>query len=105
MAKKFKIRTGDTVQVIAGKDKGKQGKVLEVVTKTDRVVVQGVQMVKKHQKPTQTNAGGIISKEASIHISNVALLDPKGGKPTKVGYQFDDDTKERVARASGATID
>ena len=105
MAKKFKIKKGDTVQVIAGKDKGKQGTVLEVVTKADRVVVQGVQMVKKHQKPTQSNVGGIISKEAPIHISNVALLDPKEGKPTKVGYRMDGDTKIRIARASGASID
>lgn len=105
MAKKFKIKKGDTVQVIAGKDKGKQGTVLEVVTKTDRVVVQGVQMVKKHQKPSQTTPGGIISKESPIHISNVALLDPTGGKATKVGYKQDGETKVRVARASGASID
>ena len=88
MAKKFKIKKGDSVVVIAGKDKGKTGTVTEVITKTDRVVVGGVQIVKKHQKPTQQAAGGIVPKEASIHISNVALVDPEGGAATKVGTRW-----------------
>ncbi len=102
---KFKVKKGDTVQILSGKNKGARGQILEVRKEKNRVLVQGVNMVKRHQKATQTTQGGIISKEASIHVSNVALIDPKSDKPTKVGYKIDKDgTKTRVARKSGATI-
>jgi large subunit ribosomal protein L24 len=102
---KFKVKKGDTVQILAGKNKGARGQILEVRKDDGRVVVQGVNMVKRHQKATQTTQGGIVAKEASIHVSNVALIDPKSDKPTKVGYKTDKDgTKTRVARKSGATI-
>lgn len=101
-----KIKKGDTVVVLTGKDKGRSGTVLQMVTKTDRVLVQGVNLVKRHTKQSQTSEGGIIAKEASLHISNVALVDPKDGKPTRVGIKINDDgTKVRVAKRSGETID
>lgn len=103
--KKIKIKKGDEVVVIAGKDKGKKGAVLSVIRDSDRVVVSGVNLVKRHQKPDRANAGGIISKEASLHISNVSLLDPKEGKATRVGYkELADGKKVRVARRSGEVI-
>jgi len=103
--KKFKIKKGDQVVVIAGKDKGKKGAVLSVIRENDRVVVAGVNMIKRHQRPDKTSAGGIISKEASLHISNVALVDPKEGKATRVGYKtLADGKKVRVARRSGETL-
>ncbi|HMB74943.1 MAG TPA: 50S ribosomal protein L24 [Kiloniellaceae bacterium] len=106
MAKKFKIRKGDKVAVIAGRDRGKSGEVLQVMPKDDRVVVRGVNIVKRHTRPSQVSAGGIVEKEASIHVSNVAHLDPAGGKPTRVGYRTDDaGRKVRVARRSGESID
>lgn len=102
---KLKVKKGDKVVVLSGKNKGARGDVLQVMRETNRVVVQGVNMVKRHTKPTQTSAGGIVSKEASIHVSNVALIDPKSDKPTKVGYKVEKDgTKVRVARKSGAVI-
>ncbi len=103
--KKLKIKKGDEVIVIAGKDKGKKGAILSVIRDTDRVVVSGVNLIKRHTKPGRDSAGGIISKEATIHISNVALVDPKEGKATRVGYkELADGKKVRVARRSGETI-
>ena len=101
-----KIKKGDNVVVLTGKDKGRTGTVLEMINKTDRVLVQGINMVKKHTKQSQTSEGGIISKEASIHISNVALADPKDGKATRVGIRTSDDGKKvRFAKRSGDLID
>ena len=100
-----KIKKGDTVIVLAGRDKGKRGEVIRVIPKEDRAVVRGVNLVRKHQKQTQTEQGGIISKEATIHLSNVALADPKDGKATRVGFKtLDDGTKVRIARRSGEVI-
>ena len=102
---KYKIKTGDDVVVTAGKDKGKRGKVTKVIRSSNRVIVQGANMVLKHQKPSQDSAGGIIPKEASLHISNVALVDPADGKATRVGYRFNDaGVKERFSKRSGAVI-
>ena len=103
---KLKIRKGDHVVVITGKDKGKKGEVLKVMPDENRAIVQGVAMIKKHQRQTSTQDGGIISKEAAIHISNLALEDPKDGKPTRVGYKFlKDGRKIRFAKRSGEVID
>lgn len=103
---KLKIRKGDLVQVIAGDSKGKQGKVLEVLLKDNRAVVEGANMVSRHTKPNATNPnGGIIKKEAPIHISNLAFVDPKSGKPTRVGRKVNSDGKiVRVAKKSGEEI-
>lgn len=102
---KLKVKKGDTVVVLSGKSKGVRGEILRVIRETQRVYVQGANLVKKHTKPTQTTPGGIIQKEASIHVSNVALIDPKSDKPTKVGYKLNKDgTKVRIARKSGAEI-
>jgi large subunit ribosomal protein L24 len=102
---KLKIKTGDNVVVTAGKDKGKRGKVTKVIRSSNRVIVQGANMVLKHQKPSQDSAGGIIPKEASLHVSNVALIDPNDGKATRVGYRFNDaGVKERFSKRSGAVI-
>ena len=91
--------------MLAGRDKGKRGEVIRVIPKEDRAVVRGVNMVRKHQKQTQTEQGGIISKEATIHISNVALADPKDGKPVRIGFKkLEDGTKVRFARRSGEVI-
>ena len=104
-----KIKKGDTVVVITGRDKGRSGEVVEMRRDDGRVLVRGVNMVKRHQRQTAQQEGGIISKEASIHLSNVALADPKDGKPTRVGFKFvgkgDDRKKVRVARRSGVEID
>ena len=106
MAVKFKIKKGDKVVVRTGKDKGKSGEVLRVLRDEARVLVQGVNMIKRHTRPAPGNPGGIIDKEASIHISNVALADPKTGKPTRVGYKIlDGGRKVRIARGSGEAID
>lgn len=99
-----KIRKGDKVVVLAGKDKGRSGEVLQVMPKEDRAVVRGINVVKRHQRQTQTAEAGIISKEASIHLSNIALVD-KDGKPTRVGFQVVDGKKVRVAKRSGEVID
>ena len=102
---KFKIKTGDDVIVTAGKDKGKRGKVTKVVRAQNRVVVQGANLVTKHQKPSQANTGGIVRQEASLHISNVSIIDPTDSKPTRVGYRFNDaGVKERFSKRSGAVI-
>jgi large subunit ribosomal protein L24 len=104
-----KIKKGDTVIVIAGRDKGRTGEVIEMRREDGRVLVRGVNMVKRHQRQTAAQEGGIVSKEASIHVSNVALADPKDGKPTRVGFKYvgkDDDRKKvRVAKRSGVEID
>ena len=103
---KLKIKKGDHVVVITGKDKGKKGEVLKVIPAENRAVVRGVAMVRRHQRQTAAQEGGIISKEAAIHISNLALEDPKDGKPTRVGYKFlKDGHKVRFARRSGEVID
>lgn len=101
------VKTGDTVVVIAGKDKGKQGTIKAAMPKKNRVVVEGVNMVKRHTKPTQTNPkGGIISKEAPIHVSNVMILDPETKKPTRIKkIQQEDGSYVRAAVKSGAIID
>ncbi|NOX83082.1 MAG: 50S ribosomal protein L24 [Alphaproteobacteria bacterium] len=100
-----KIKKGDSVIVLAGKDRGKEGEVIKVLPAADRLFVRGVNLIKKHQKQTQTEQGGIISKEASLHISNVALKDPSTGKATRVGFKIQDGKKVRVAKASGEVID
>jgi large subunit ribosomal protein L24 len=104
-----KVKKGDTVIVIAGRDKGRTGEVIEMRREDGRVLVRGINMVKRHQRQTAAQEGGIVSKEASIHISNVALADPKDGKPTRVGFKFvgkgDDRKKVRVAKRSGVEID
>ncbi|MGC2409144.1 MAG: 50S ribosomal protein L24 [Methyloceanibacter sp.] len=103
---KLKIRKGDHVVVVTGKDKGKHGEVLKMLPDENRAVVKGVAMIRRHQKQTANQDGGIISKEAAIHISNLALEDPKDGKPTRVGYKFlKDGSKVRFAKRSGEVID
>lgn len=102
---KLKIKKDDEVIVITGKDKGKKGTVLKVLPKESRVIVSGVNLAKKHQKPGLAGPGGIVSKEASLHISNVALVDPKEGKATRVGYKIlKDGSKARVAKRSGEVV-
>jgi large subunit ribosomal protein L24 len=102
-----KVKKGDRVVVLTGRDKGKQGEVLKVLPEAGRVVVQGVMLVKRHQKASPRNPeGGIVSKEAAIDVSNVAHLDPKDGKPTRVGFKFlEDGRKVRYAKRSGEVID
>ena len=103
---KFKIKKGDKVVVLAGRDKGKSGEVLRVLRADERVVVQGVNMVKRHTSPRPGEPGGIVEKELTIHISNVAHIDPASGKPTRVGYKtLEDGRKVRVARRSGEVLD
>ncbi len=106
MALKLKIRKGDKVVVRTGRDKGKVGEVLRVFPEDNRALVQGVNVVRKHQKQTPGQEGGIVSKEMPIHISNIALRDPKDGKPTRVGYKtLKDGKKVRFAKSSGEVID
>lgn len=100
-----KIKKNDTVIVIAGRDKGKKGVVLKSMPKENKVVVQGINLVKRHTKPSQESAGGIISKEAPIDVSNVALIDPTSGKPTRVGFKTVDGRKVRYAKRSGDVIE
>jgi ribosomal protein L24, bacterial/organelle len=100
------VKKGDKVKVISGKDKGKTGVVLAVFPKKNRVIVEGVNIVKKHAKPSQDNPqGGIISVEAAIHASNVMPIDPKTGEPTRVGYKVVDGKKVRIAKRSGEILD
>jgi large subunit ribosomal protein L24 len=102
----LKIKKGEHVVVLTGKDKGKKGEVLKVLPSENRAVVQGVAQVRKHQRQTASQEGGIITKEAPIHISNLALEDPKDGQPTRVGYKFlKDGRKVRFAKRSGEVID
>ncbi len=106
MATKFKIKKGDKVIVLTGRDKGKSGEVLRVLRAEDRVVVQGVSMIKRHTRPRPGEPGGIVEKEAAIHVSNVAHIDPKSQKPTRVGYRvLDDGRKVRFAKRSGEVLD
>lgn len=102
-----KIRKGDRVQVLTGRDKGKRGEVLSVNPTENRALVRGVHMVKRHQKATgMNNPGGIVEKEAPIHLSNLALIDPKSDKPTRVGFRvLEDGKKVRVAKSSGEVLD
>jgi len=103
---KLKIKKGDKVVVITGRDRGKTGEVKQVLPSENRVVVDGVNMVKRHTAPSAGNAGGIVEKEASIHLSNVAYVDPKTDKPTRIGYKtLDDGRKVRFAKRSGEIID
>ncbi|MDP3935820.1 MAG: 50S ribosomal protein L24 [Alphaproteobacteria bacterium] len=103
---KWRIKKGDTVQVITGKDKGKSGEIIEVLRDERRVKVKGLNIVTKHKRPSQMSAGGIERVEAAIHASNVMVLDPKDNKPTRVGYNISKDgTKTRVARRSGEVLD
>ncbi|AMX84834.1 50S ribosomal protein L24 [Geobacillus subterraneus] len=100
------VKKGDKVQVISGKDKGKQGVILAAFPKKNRVIVEGVNIVKKHAKPSQANPqGGIIEKEAPIHVSKVMPLDPKTGAPTRIGYKIVDGKKVRYAKKSGEILD
>jgi large subunit ribosomal protein L24 len=104
-----KIKKGDKVIVLTGRDKGRTGEVIEVRPAEDRALVRGVNMVKRHQRQTAQQEGGIISKESTIHLSNLAMADPKDGKPTRVGFKFvgegQDRKKVRIAKRSGAEID
>lgn len=104
---KLHVKKEDTVMVITGKDKGKKGRVIAAYPREDRVLVEGVNMVKKHSKPSQQNPhGGILEQEAPIHASNVMLIDPKSGQPTRIGYKvLDNGKKVRVAKRSGEIID
>lgn len=104
---KMRIKKGDLVVVIAGKDKGKKGRVLAAYPKKQRVLVEGVNMVKRHTKPNPANPqGGIITKEAPVHVSNVMIVDPKTGEPTRVGMKIlSDGTKVRYAKKSGEILD
>jgi large subunit ribosomal protein L24 len=102
---KFKMRKGDLVQVMAGKSKGKQGKIREILVDRNRVIIEGVNMVKRHTKPSQSNQqGGIIEKEASIHASNVLLVDPKTNKGARIKIVIKGDKKTRVFKKSGAEL-
>ena len=105
MNKKFKIKTGDAVVVITGKDKGKTGNVTSVIKSNDRVIVEGVNIVKRHRKATQESPGKIEEKESSIHISNIAHIDPESGKATRVKYDIKDGVKRRLSVGSGSLLD
>ncbi|MGB8818333.1 MAG: 50S ribosomal protein L24 [Rhizobiaceae bacterium] len=100
-----KIRKGDKVVVLAGRDKGRTGTVTQVMPKEDKALVGGINMVKRHQRQSQTQEAGIINKEAPINLSNLGVADPKDGKPTRVGFTVKDGKKVRVAKRSGAMID
>jgi large subunit ribosomal protein L24 len=109
---KFKLKKGDEVQVIAGKDKGRRGKITRVLLKQDRVVVEGVNSVKRHAKPSQKNPqGGIVEQNAPIHVSNVMIIDPKTDKPTRIGRKLVEGKKGgkptwvRIAKGSGTVLD
>ena len=103
---KLKIKKGDKVIVITGKDKGKTGEVTKVLVQENKVIVSGINIAKRHTKPSQESAGGIISKEMPIHVSNVAYVDPKTNKPTRLGIKMDKDGhKVRVAKKSGEVVD
>lgn len=108
----LKIRTGDQVLVRSGKDRGKTGRVMRVEPKRERIYVEGLNMVKRHTRPQQVQGaqrtdavGGVIEREGPVHVSNVMLLDPKGGKPTRVGVEREDGRRYRVARSTGQRID
>ncbi|MDJ0955043.1 MAG: 50S ribosomal protein L24 [Acidimicrobiia bacterium] len=102
---KIKIKTGDTVRIIAGDHKGSEGKVVRVIRDKNKAIIEGINMVSKHEKPSAQNPqGGIVKKEAPINISNLALLDPKSGETTRVGYEVRDGKKVRVSRKSNEVI-
>ena len=102
----MKLRVGDTVQVIAGSDKGKTGEILRILRKEERVIVEGVNMVTKHIKPSQADPdGGIVTREAPIHVSNVAFYDSKAKETVKLGYAIEDGKKVRINKATGKTVD
>ncbi|MEP7195752.1 MAG: 50S ribosomal protein L24 [Saprospiraceae bacterium] len=101
---KIKIKKGDKVQVIAGSNRGQLGEVIEIITHQNRAVVEGVNIVKKHMKPTNNNPGGIVEMPAPMHISNLSLLDPKSNTPTRVGHRMEGDKKVRYSKKSGQTI-
>jgi large subunit ribosomal protein L24 len=104
--RKLKIKKGDSVVVISGRDKGRTGEVLRVLPAEGRVVVQGVNVVRRHTRPRMGDPGGIVEKELGIHISNVAHIDPQSSRPTRIGYKYlDDGRKVRIARRSGEVID
>ncbi len=106
MAEKFKIKRGDRVVVIAGREKGKSGEVVRMLRTENRAVVQGLNMVRRHTRPRPGEPGGIVEKEAAIHVSNLAHVDPQTQKPTRIGYKFlDDGRKVRYAKRSGEVID
>jgi large subunit ribosomal protein L24 len=106
MSRSMKIRRDDEVLVIAGKDKGKTGRVLRVDSAKEKIFVEGLNIVKRHQRPNQMGQqGGVIEKEGPLHVSNVALLDPKDGKPTRIGIDREDGRRFRVAKRSGQRID
>jgi large subunit ribosomal protein L24 len=104
-----RIKTDDEVLVISGKDRGKRGKVLRVEPKKNRLYVEGLNIIKRHQRPTQTSraqqTGGVIEREGPIHISNVMLIDPKDNKPTRVGIEIEDGKRFRIGKRSGARLD
>jgi large subunit ribosomal protein L24 len=100
-----KIRKGDKVVILTGKDKGRSGEVLQVMPKEDRAIVRGMNIVKRHQRQSASQEAGIVAKEASIHLSNLAIADPQDGKPTRVGFKIEGDKKVRVAKRSGVSID
>ena len=101
-----RLRKGDQVKIISGNERGKEGEVLQVITEKDRVLVRGVNFVKRHQRPSaRQREGGIIEREGSIHISNVMLVDPDTGEPTRVGIRREDGMRIRVAKTSGQDID
>ena len=105
MNKKFTIKKGDSAIVISAKDKGKPGSVLSILKDKDRVVVQGVNIIKRHRKATQESPGKIEEIEASVHISNVSHVDPDNGKPTRVKFEFKDGVKKRMSVVSGSLLD
>ncbi len=105
MATKLKVKKGDKVVVITGRDKGKSGEIVKVLREENRVIVQGINVARRHQKQSMSQEGGIVQKELAIHVSNVALIDPKSEKPTRVGYKMDGERKIRIARRSGEALD
>ena len=106
MTLKFRVRKGDRVAILSGKDKGKTGEILKMIPDVRRAIVQGVNMVKRHTAPSQAGAGGVVEKEASIHVSNISLIDPKDDRPTRVGFKnLEDGRKVRYAKKSGEVID
>lgn len=98
------VKSGDKVRVISGKDKGKEGTVLSALPKKERVIVEGVNIAKKHTRPQMGTEGGIVEAEAPIHVSNIQLVDPSSGEPTRVGYKVEDGKKVRIAKKSGEEI-
>jgi large subunit ribosomal protein L24 len=102
--KKFKIKKGDKVEVISGSNKGQSGIITQILPEKNRAVIEGLNIVKKHMKPTNNNPGGIVELSAPIHMSNLALQDPKSGKPTRVGYKIENGVKVRVSKKSGEII-